>query len=168
MTSPHRIHGDAGSHPRSQTFWKLQCWRSSMLLIVGFALCVLAPGCSATDTDIALDAKATLNHRIQSLDLLVFVFLLALTVLTIWLFKHHRVSWLHETGLAVIYGTLVTRAAFPFGHVSLSSKDLIIGHLPHSLLPLCCHQFRITFLSTPTMTLRAHIWEAVKATPGQK
>nr|NP_001137801.1 Na[+]/H[+] hydrogen exchanger 3, isoform G [Drosophila melanogaster]ACL83007.1 Na[+]/H[+] hydrogen exchanger 3, isoform G [Drosophila melanogaster] len=78
-----------------------------MLLIVGFALCVLAPGCSATDTDIALDAKATLNHRIQSLDLLVFVFLLALTVLTIWLFKHHRVSWLHETGLAVIYGLIV-------------------------------------------------------------
>lgn len=30
--------------------------------------------------------------------------LLALTVLTIWLFKHRRVAWLHETGLAVIYG----------------------------------------------------------------
>ncbi|XP_039149248.1 sodium/hydrogen exchanger 6 isoform X11 [Drosophila simulans] len=107
MTSPHRINGDAGSRPRWQTFWKLQCWRSSMLLVVGVALCVLVPGCSATDTDIALDAKATLNHRIQSLDLLVFVFLLALTVLTIWLFKHHRVSWLHETGLAVIYGLIV-------------------------------------------------------------
>ncbi|XP_017041370.1 LOW QUALITY PROTEIN: sodium/hydrogen exchanger 6 [Drosophila ficusphila] len=82
-------------------------WRSSMLLLAGVALCLLATGCEATDTDIALDAKATLNHRIQSLDLLVFVFLLALTVLTIWLFKHHRVSWLHETGLAVIYGLIV-------------------------------------------------------------
>ncbi|XP_033168435.1 sodium/hydrogen exchanger 6 isoform X4 [Drosophila mauritiana] len=107
MTSPHRINGDAGSRSRWQTFWKLQSWQSSMLLLVGVAVCVLVPGCSATDTDIALDAKATLNHRIQSLDLLVFVFLLALTVLTIWLFKHHRVSWLHETGLAVIYGLIV-------------------------------------------------------------
>nr|XP_041631767.1 sodium/hydrogen exchanger 9 isoform X4 [Drosophila kikkawai] len=81
-------------------------WRIGLLLfLAGLALCI--PGCSATDTDIALDAKATLNHRIQSLDLLVFVFLLALTVLTIWLFKHHRVSWLHETGLAVIYGLIV-------------------------------------------------------------
>ncbi|KAH8251321.1 hypothetical protein KR032_007993, partial [Drosophila birchii] len=78
-----------------------------LLLLIGIALCTKIPGCSATDTDIALDAKATLNHRIQSLDLLVFVFLLALTVLTIWLFKHHRVSWLHETGLAVIYGLIV-------------------------------------------------------------
>ncbi|XP_032569699.1 sodium/hydrogen exchanger 6 isoform X6 [Drosophila sechellia] len=107
MTSPHRVNRDAGSRPGWQTFGKLQCWRNSMLLLVGVALCVLVPGCSATDTDIALDAKATLNHRIQSLDLLVFVFLLALTVLTIWLFKHHRVSWLHETGLAVIYGLIV-------------------------------------------------------------
>ncbi|KRF81756.1 uncharacterized protein Dvir_GJ21379, isoform E [Drosophila virilis] len=80
------------------------CWPSSLRLLT---VCALIAGCSAADTDITLDAKATLNHRIQSLDLLVFVFLLALTVLTIWLFKHHRVSWLHETGLAVIYGLIV-------------------------------------------------------------
>ncbi|TDG45967.1 hypothetical protein AWZ03_007687 [Drosophila navojoa] len=80
-------------------------WNSWALRL--FTLWALIYGCSAADTDITLDAKATLNHRIQSLDLLVFVFLLALTVLTIWLFKHHRVSWLHETGLAVIYGLIV-------------------------------------------------------------
>lgn len=55
-------------------------------------------------TDIELDAKATLLHRIDSFNLLVYTFLLTLTILTIWLFKHHRVSWLHETGLAIIYG----------------------------------------------------------------
>lgn len=60
--------------------------------------------CNGEETDIELDAKATLNHRIDSLNLLVYTSLLILTVLTIWLFKHHRVSWLHETGLAVIYG----------------------------------------------------------------
>lgn len=60
--------------------------------------------CMAEATDIELDAKANLMHRIDSLNLLLYTFLLTLTVLTIWLFKHHRVSWLHETGLAVIYG----------------------------------------------------------------
>lgn len=57
-------------------------------------------------TDIELDAKATLLHRIDSFNLLVYTFLLTLTILTIWLFKHHRVSWLHETGLAIIYGKI--------------------------------------------------------------
>ncbi|XP_017069679.1 sodium/hydrogen exchanger 6 isoform X4 [Drosophila eugracilis] len=106
MISPSRIEGVAnrrGVHPS----WPKEHRPSSILLLTGVALCFLTSGCNATDTDIALDAKATLNHRIQSLDLLVFVFLLALTVLTIWLFKHHRVSWLHETGLAVIYGLIV-------------------------------------------------------------
>ncbi|XP_065719528.2 sodium/hydrogen exchanger 6 isoform X2 [Drosophila suzukii] len=100
MASPSRMK-DATVLRKVHTSW------SSGLLLAALTLCVLTSGCNATDTDIALDAKATLNHRIQSLDLLVFVFLLALTVLTIWLFKHHRVSWLHETGLAVIYGLIV-------------------------------------------------------------
>lgn len=84
--------------------WK-PCSRLWLLLPVAIAvLSLLVIGGEATSTDIALDAKATLTHRIDSLNLLVYTFLLTLTVLTIWLFKHHRVSWLHETGLAVIYG----------------------------------------------------------------
>lgn len=60
--------------------------------------------CSGAASDIELDAKAQSTHRIDSLNLLSYTFLLILTVLTIWLFKHRRVSFLHETGLAVIYG----------------------------------------------------------------
>lgn len=60
--------------------------------------------CNGAATDIALDAKAQTTHRLDSLNLLSYTFLLILTVLTIWLFKHRRVSFLHETGLAVIYG----------------------------------------------------------------
>lgn len=88
-------------HTKTVSVQPFDRWKNTVGLLM---LCAFIVGCSGADTDITLDAKATLNHRIQSLDLLVFVFLLALTVLTIWLFKHHRVSWLHETGLAVIYG----------------------------------------------------------------
>lgn len=63
--------------------------------------------CEGAESDIALDAKAQSTHVIDSLNLLSYTLLLILTVLTIWLFKHRRVSFLHETGLAVIYGLIV-------------------------------------------------------------
>ncbi|EDW77423.1 uncharacterized protein Dwil_GK18095, isoform A [Drosophila willistoni] len=97
----------AASSSKAHTCRPQERWKIALITGVVLIGLICHQGCEATDTDIALDAKATLNHRIQSLDLLVFVFLLALTVLTIWLFKHHRVSWLHETGLAVIYGLIV-------------------------------------------------------------
>ncbi|KAJ8735447.1 hypothetical protein PYW07_007067 [Mythimna separata] len=80
-----------------------------MNIFLNFAsiLLYLVAQCQGSGTDIALDAKATLLHRIDSLNLLIYTCLLTLTVLTIWVFKHRRVSWLHETGLAVIYGLIV-------------------------------------------------------------
>lgn len=65
--------------------------------------------CDGAATDIALDAKAQSTHRLDSLNLLSYTLLLILTVLTIWLFKHRRVSFLHETGLAVIYGNTINQ-----------------------------------------------------------
>lgn len=57
--------------------------------------------------DIRQDEKAKLLHRIDSLNILAYVFLLTLTVCTIWLFKRRRVQFLHETGLAIFYGLIV-------------------------------------------------------------
>uniref|UniRef100_A0A452QEM9 Sodium/hydrogen exchanger n=1 Tax=Ursus americanus TaxID=9643 RepID=A0A452QEM9_URSAM len=51
--------------------------------------------------------KASERVRQDSANLLIFILLLTLTILTIWLFKHRRARFLHETGLAMIYGLLV-------------------------------------------------------------
>uniref|UniRef100_A0A8C8D2Z6 Cation/H+ exchanger transmembrane domain-containing protein n=1 Tax=Oncorhynchus tshawytscha TaxID=74940 RepID=A0A8C8D2Z6_ONCTS len=66
--------------------------------------------CRAEDSameNIVTERKVEDNHRQDSADLLIFIMLLTLTILTIWLFKHRRFRFLHETGLAMIYGVLV-------------------------------------------------------------
>lgn len=92
----------SGTGRRTPSHMKVAQWSTVLFIfLIFFDLCNLSNG---EATDIALDAKANEMHRIDSLNLLLYTFLLTLTVLTIWLFKHRRVSWLHETGLAVIYG----------------------------------------------------------------
>uniref|UniRef100_A0A8C2WWQ7 Sodium/hydrogen exchanger n=1 Tax=Cyclopterus lumpus TaxID=8103 RepID=A0A8C2WWQ7_CYCLU len=67
------------------------------------------------------------SHRQDSANLLIFIMLLTLTILTIWLFKHRRFRFLHETGLAMIYGVLVG-VILRFGvHVPQSMSDVILG-----------------------------------------
>ncbi|VDM19312.1 unnamed protein product [Hydatigera taeniaeformis] len=54
------------------------------------------------------------EHRIDNVYMLTYTILMALTVLTIWLFKHRRFRYIHETGLAVVYG-LIVGAIFRYG-----------------------------------------------------
>jgi len=69
---------------------------------------------AALPADVSYDEKKLLLHKLDSLSLLLYTFLLTLTVVTIWLFKHRRVAFIHETGLAIIYG-LVIGAIIRFG-----------------------------------------------------
>ncbi len=61
----------------------------------------------AIPPELRIDEKESELHRLDSLSLLLYTFLLTLTVLTVWLFKHRRIRYLHETGLAIIYGLVV-------------------------------------------------------------
>ncbi|XP_036969921.1 sodium/hydrogen exchanger 7 isoform X2 [Acanthopagrus latus] len=80
------------------------------LLPVWILLSAVSGGLKAEDDameELATEKEAEESHRQDSVNLLTFILLLTLTILTIWLFKHRRVRFLHETGLAMIYGLLV-------------------------------------------------------------
>nr|XP_006639292.1 PREDICTED: sodium/hydrogen exchanger 7 isoform X1 [Lepisosteus oculatus]XP_015219783.1 PREDICTED: sodium/hydrogen exchanger 7 isoform X1 [Lepisosteus oculatus] len=80
--------------------------------VIPILICLISQVCRTRAEDSAMEElttekEAEESHRQDSVNLLTFILLLTLTILTIWLFKHRRVRFLHETGLAMIYGLLV-------------------------------------------------------------
>ncbi len=72
-----------------------------------FALLSLLPIGLCSVIDVQVDEKKAYTHIADSVDLLSYVCLLCVTILTLWSFKTKRIRFLHESGLAVIYGLLV-------------------------------------------------------------
>ncbi|KAI5135364.1 Sodium/Hydrogen Exchanger 7 [Manis pentadactyla] len=77
---------------------------------------------SSAMEELATEKEAEESHRQDSVSLLTFILLLTLTILTIWLFKHRRVRFLHETGLAMIYG-LIVGVILRYGTPATSGHD---------------------------------------------
>lgn len=69
---------------------------------------------SLTDDQLefSTDEQKNRAHIIDSVNLLIFTFLLILVILTVWLFKHYKFKYIHETGLAIIYGILLWHVKF--------------------------------------------------------
>ncbi|XP_054829085.1 sodium/hydrogen exchanger 7 isoform X2 [Eublepharis macularius] len=97
---------------------RLPLW---LLLLRAPGLCSGDRSSSALE-EIATEKEAEESHRQDSVSLLTFILLLTLTILTIWLFKHRRVRFLHETGLAMIYG-LIVGVILRYGSPSVSGQD---------------------------------------------
>ncbi|XP_071402053.1 sodium/hydrogen exchanger 6-like isoform X1 [Centroberyx affinis] len=103
---------------------------SKALLFLPCLFTVLLVGSQGESTamdNVATERLAEESHRQDSANLLIFIMLLTLTILTIWLFKHRRFRFLHETGLAMIYGLLVG-VILRFGvHVPQNMSNVILS-----------------------------------------
>lgn len=102
--------------------------QSNLFLLLPFLSTFLLVRSQSNAMDnVETERLAEESHRQDSANLLIFIMLLTLTILTIWLFKHRRFRFLHETGLAMIYGLLVG-VILRFGvHVPPSTSDVVLS-----------------------------------------
>ncbi|XP_061895265.1 sodium/hydrogen exchanger 7 [Entelurus aequoreus] len=113
MDDPRRRSGARAASSTTTTATKMMAVMMKIMMMMMMMMVVAHPAATSAGAqdaameELATEKEAEESHRQDSVNLLTFMLLLTLTILTIWLFKHRTVRFLHETGLAMIYGLLV-------------------------------------------------------------
>lgn len=83
--------------------------------------------------DESIDQKSKERHRIEALNLLAYVTLLVLVLVTTWFLKRRRRLHLHETGLAIVYGLVLGALLRYFGLEITISAERMREEIPLSV-----------------------------------
>jgi len=86
-----------------------QIWipkKKRVLYIYEINLTMVSSALDAEKIESKQEERNDILHRADSLNLLIFTTLLVIVVLTVWVFKRRKFRYLHETFLALVYGSL--------------------------------------------------------------
>lgn len=100
---------------------------STIICFLAVLLCIKTSTMGTREDDLkpAQSTNASSQHRTDSLTILMLLGLLLLTILTVWLFKHRRFRFVHETGLSMLYGKSL--------HVTLQTFQALLVELKNGL-----------------------------------
>merc|ERR1711963_830526 len=95
----------------------------------------MVSGGNLDEMEVVTDVRKQRQHIADSLDLLAYVCLLVLTMVTMWVFKKKRIWFLHESGLSVMFGLIVGAILrYAGGRNSITAVDVVLANTSYNAL----------------------------------